>query len=708
MAYAFKSPSEWKSALLSLGDAFFFDLIRTYLGDIRTPFNKQRLVDDLEALLSRREIQTTVADYLDETDGKVIAAIVNLGEPTSGELASFFEGEYSFAELHAVLLNLEERLVVYRFVDSVGHHLALNPVFEAPLAPLVGNAASLFPSCALGEPSGDDTPPALNDPVLAALLFFFYGRIDVHKIDGSYKKKAMDEVDRVFPGLEPTAILGAFRGLGLLHAEDQGFRLDEDRIAAFAALSGFERLAYLSAAIVAWRLDPDKGKRHLPRDRLHVWARLIHAFLRSLDPDRAYPDLTLHRLLDVLEREQGPARRRWDAVKTDPGTELRAGIDAAGFRRALLETLELAGLLVGCGDERRRLRRSDAARPDAAARSGAGPVLVFDGPFSCLVYPEIPFADALALARFCEVREVGRTVRLELNRESAVQGFDLALDTDAMLALLDRLSGGRVEQTLRWSLKEWRDRYAGVALHRGLVLTVAEDRRYLAEADGVKELIVRTLAPGVYLLSVPDEAAAVAVLRKAGVDIIALPPLPPVPRGRTTEGRPAAFPALEIAAAGRRGHPAIPPAAAREALPETAAAGVPAALARLRTCLDQKNLPKDQKDELSARIERRLVLTETQLVGAAVRYEKLEAKGLDYVGKVRVAEQALAASSLVEIFWRGTKGEPNRALGTPIALDKSGGEVMLVVESAPAGERISVAIGKISLLRRIKRSIFGE
>jgi hypothetical protein len=39
--------ADWRGALLTLGDGPFFDLMRSYLGDIRTPFNKQRLVEDL-------------------------------------------------------------------------------------------------------------------------------------------------------------------------------------------------------------------------------------------------------------------------------------------------------------------------------------------------------------------------------------------------------------------------------------------------------------------------------------------------------------------------------------------------------------------------------------------------------------------------------------------------------------------------------------
>jgi len=248
----------------------------------------------------------------------------------------------------------------------------------------------------------------------------------------------------------------------------------------------------------------------------------------------------------------------------------------------------------------------------------------------------------------------------------------------------------------------------------------------------------------VFLLSAPDETEAIRLLKKAGVDIVALPPLRSPPGGLSGESRHAHFPRLapksqgsgrhqphraggaasgfqtledDAEAAGRGGvldaDPQAPggvvePSGVARAPGGYDAAAAQAHLDRFRTLLEKKRLPKDQRDELSARIDRRLILCDSQLVGAAVRYEKLEAKGLDYVGKVRVAEQALSTGALVELFWRGPKGEPNRVLGSPKSLEKADGELMLIVEPVPAGEALKVAIGKISLLRRIKRSIFGE
>jgi len=125
-------------------------------------------------------------------------------------------------------------------------------------------------------------------------------------------------------------------------------------------------------------------------------------------------------------------------------------------------------------------------------------------------------------------------------------------------------------------------------------------------------------------------------------------------------------------------------------------------------------LSKAERDELSARIDRRLILSGDQLQGASVRYEKLEARGLDYVGKAALAKQAIALRSPVELTWPQRGKETGRVFGIPTALEKTGGESILVInplgtegESVlPQGEPLKIPLGKISFLRRIKKSIF--
>jgi hypothetical protein len=298
--------------------------------------------------------------------------------------------------------------------------------------------------------------------------------------------------------------------------------------------------------------------------------------------------------------------------------------------------------------------------------------------------------------------------------------------------LLTRLSGDRLEATLLWTLTDWEKRYGEVSLYEGIVLSLSPERCYLVEAEPVASLVKRVLAPGVFFLSAKgpgtppplDMEAAVEALRKAGVDIVArygnnaFWPEDPPDNSSPTQARPgdespvrgspfsAGFPSrrrsLELEG---KGKPVKVSPAEAESLKE-----------QFHTTLDGLGLSKAERDELSSRIERRLVLSGTQLSGASVRYEKLEARGLDYVGKALIAKQALATGSLVEVNWSG--GGTGRIFGIPVAIEKQGQESVLVLEpsasrpetpGAAAGasrERLHIPLGKISLLRRIKKSIF--
>ncbi|MDR2606874.1 MAG: hypothetical protein LBC57_00660, partial [Treponema sp.] len=115
---AFKSTGDWKSALLTLHEGAFFELMRSVFGKIETPFNKQRLAEDLAAFLSRPDIQETIDAYIGEEEALLIAAVGLLDFPRPEDLDSFFDGDFSFARLQDLILNLEERFIFYRFRDE--------------------------------------------------------------------------------------------------------------------------------------------------------------------------------------------------------------------------------------------------------------------------------------------------------------------------------------------------------------------------------------------------------------------------------------------------------------------------------------------------------------------------------------------------------------------------------------------------------------
>jgi hypothetical protein len=230
-------------------------------------------------------------------------------------------------------------------------------------------------------------------------------------------------------------------------------------------------------------------------------------------------------------------------------------------------------------------------------------------------------------------------------------------------------------------------------------------------------MIEETLAPGIYLLGENAFEHAVTVLHNAGIEIVAnLSNL-----NRTHDKENMFFDSGSSAFSNP--FPSLSSLLFQEFFPKVCTSvsntenttqneKADVLTEKFHAILANLSLNAQDRLELSARINRRLVLCETQLKNAYLRFEKLEARLMDYAGKQNVAKQAISQRSPVEIIWPGaeksgfTEGE--KIFGIPKALDKSNGELTLVVEQILDGSSRSVYIplAKISLLRRIKKSIF--
>jgi hypothetical protein len=685
MKPVFRSAAFWQSALMTLPDDAFFELVRSVLGTVKTPFNKQKLLEELSRFVTRPEIQETMAAYIDGHNRRIITAVVLLGEPVPGELETFFTGEYSYAELHGMLLNLEERLILYRFRDGNKLRLALNPRLENILSPLASDPLILFPSIAESSET-NAVPVPVDGRILAAVFAFLLNGEALFKGDTqgsfSFRKKTVDEGSRLFPGLEFETIAGGLVVLGLLVQDGEYLVPDEARIRAFKALSLRDCFEYLAAGIALF-LQRGSGV-YLGRSLLKNTVRLIHALMGYAGKEgRLLPEATMIKLAEMLRREE---EKGWGSIGSDelPSSSL------------LIRSLVPSGLFTLPEFNGKRYYRPVPQDFTEAPALPAEPLIAMDSGFSCILYPGISFADALDLGAFSAVEETGTTVRFVLSRDSVVRGFDRGYGVEFLWQLLERLSAGRAGDTLKWNLEDWEKRYREVSLDEGTVLTLSGERSYLAQTEPLASMITKTLGPGIYFLSAGAGEAS-DVLHKAGVDIVA--------RFRGIKpGQSQAFIPLEK----------VPPLTA--SLPEgteeksfgQTEAAAEQSKNRFRKILAGMKLARPEKEELESRIERGVVVSETQLKGASLRYEKLEARSLDYVGKTGIAKQAIASGSLLEVHWTAAATGEQTLWGIPESLDKKGGEMMLTIRPREGGESIRIALGKISLLRRIKQSIFGE
>jgi len=747
----FRSVDFWKSAVMMMPDSSFFELLRSVLGKIKTPFNKQQLLNDLEKFLLREDIQKTIAVYIDDSDAEIIAAVSLFREPFFRQLENFFRDKYSGAQLQDIIVNMEERFILYRFSDNTpvlaphknisytGSRLALNPVLKTVLLPFTAETSALFPAETEKKDSSLSSAvnTCINDFIFAAIhSFILQWSVNFFKSEGVIRKRVIDEADIIFTGIEFEKIIGAFQVMGLYYADGSRLIPDYLFIDNFCGLSARERMEYFTASLIIFNELPFPAEILPPlfKNKLRIISGIIHKFIELLGEESIYPEKTFFRLIEVLKSNH------------EPQVSINLSSDV------LFDVMEKTGLIIRSNSKTFRLSKikSDSNNKRQSINTGT---ITIDSGFSVILYPEINFYDAVKLASVLNVREAGSfpqstVIRFELVKDSAVRSFNSNISADDIIKFLNRLSNNKVNDNLIWNLKDWEKRYNEISLVKGIILKLSPDHRYLTETHPLDEMIIETLAPGIYLLNENLMDDAVSALYNAGIDIIAH-----LGKNETRNSRIGSSPQYMYSENKKddvffafRHFPEISPQIEnnikiikknidsddeknikREKKQKT---NISAQNEIFRNNVNTEKIKDDfyltlekmklgdiEKNELSARINRKLILCDAQLKDAEIRYEKLEARHMDYSGKHNVAKTAISLGSPVEIVLSGKRNE-ERFFGIPQSLEKEGNDIFLIVNIVPAHHSEEtesadnsviikrIPLAKISLLRRIKKSIF--
>lgn len=704
----------WREALVRLSDQYFFDLVRMYLGAIRTPFNKQRIVEDLAAFLRKADHRKTIVRSLDRFDLMVLSAVSELPSPTQQKIVSLFSGTKSFPEIYDRILNLEERLVIFRKNGTDSREYALNPLLKDEILPLLGFAVLAAPE-EIGAPVAAPVP--IDDLSLAALYGFFLHSGESVKNDGSLRKKTREALEAAFPFFTErpdcaNLLLSAFSNLGLLVILEGNLVPDPARWQAFARLESLERMAWLVSAAA--------GK--LPRDALQGRAQVFLDFYAALDPAARYRRDAISRLSFLLAEKsgRGSSSRQYGRFATilrerasegkpvkdaeEAGGEGRLG-GSSGAEAGIADVAIAFGLIAEVDG---MWVKNSAVSPKEGPHGNmqrTKPSIVVSPAFGVTLMPGYSLAELLPLAECMESRDVQIVARFEITRRSCASAFEQGETAQAIAALLKSRSAQPIPQNVLFSIDDWYRSYSSVSLYHGFVLRVDESRRVLFENnEHLAALILRTLAPGVYLLDAGTPAIIQEAFAAAGLE---LPPavsnvapkreatqLPPL----RLDGSPDAI--VAPAAAAETGAPELAPRATKERAEVNHREA-------LNAELDALALDPEVAEVLRSRIDRRIVLSPSQLDPESVRVEKIEARGMDFLGKVRIAEYAITSGSLLEIAYDEKEG--NRTmLGRPVSTEKRTGDVLLKIITEPDHVIETVSIGKAILVKRIRGSIFAE
>ena len=682
--------SNWQEAISSLPDKQFFNTMRLYLGEIKTPYNKQRLTEQLASFIRKEENLHSIITLLDSFDVEILTAISLIPKASQDTLLQFFNSTYSVTEFYAAIVNLTERLLIYTDKDKISgkEYLAINPLIKEFLTPYL-DTKLIFPDFKAEILSIDDAF-AISPNLLAAYISYIKIKGISCKADGTIKKNDQNRLAEIFPGKEKVIQLltNAFVNLSILTEGSKGYCLDSDRVKAFSKLSEPQQYALLCAAAVS----------RFSRDGLKKEAQLLLDCLTSI-PESGFTRQAILRLafLAGTFTEEGNAfakKSRFsmilEAARQEVGTEPEQN---AELLDRMIDCAMEFGLLqklgkTSSGEELYKCALEDFSQP------GFPKVLNLDSTFTVTLLPGLSLSQLLPLTDFMMIKRCGLASEFEITRQSCSNGFDADWTPDSIFECISNYTNYEIPQNLQINITEWYNSYSSAMLYHGYILKVRDNNISLAENNpNIKKYIKEKLAEGIYLLNIPAGTSINDFIEESSLDFLG--------NVKSSDAKSdfTSFPLL------RNGHKlSIMTYSNSGECKKTSIADADKLLKKLKASLDSQKIDKPLKESLSHRISSRLILSEGQLQNASVRTEILEADGMDFAGKVHLIEASIKEEDLMELQLPSPDGKGGffSIVGHPLGISKQPGEAVMRFQVEPTKDIENLLVSRITHLRRLR------
>lgn len=706
---------DWRESLAVLPDSHFFEIIRMYLGEVKTPFNKQKLIEELGAFIRKEENRRTIVSLLSETDLQLICAVKFIPSATEEKLAAFFGSDFTFSDFYSRLLNLEERLIIYRHKDRLSGKMiiSLNPHLEDDFAKFAKKSVLLkIPEIAQAEHSEYDINSSpmknqgLSPELIAAFVAFINKNPDLCKSDGTFKKRISNEIETFFPGKSEMlfSLTKAFINLSLLSENLDGYEIDAGRFLSFSRLAPEIRYAYLAVS----------SHGRFSRGSLVRQAKLLLDVAESI-PETGFSRSVLLKLSFLIaeDREENAVSPRFgtssrfseilNRAKTAESAIVNSG--ESDNLSSLLDRLLDVALSFGIF----KIKGTDSSGEDIFVRGsvldgsqtadcGEEPkVLSIDAGFNVTLLPGLPLEKLIPLMSFMELVQFDTAALFEISRKSVMRGFDAGFSSAKILELLRKYSPYEIPQNLEVSLEDWSNSYSSAAIYKGYILQVSEKNAGITEKNpAVQPFISAKLAEGIYLLSVENDEEAAALIEKSGLDFIG--------KIKTAQKSSDSIRFPEFAVPSHKNDFDNLEEENYETEKNELSLKTNEERARhfeaMRSALEKMTLTPEQKEGLLERIEHKIILSPVQLRANSVKFERIEAGGMDFSGKLHIIEGSISNNSMVELHF-----DSGILVGVPISVSKTEADANVLLEVMPEHEQKLLSIGQAKFVKRVRGSV---
>lgn len=676
---------QWRESFCTLPDKFFFELVRIYLGEVKTPYNKQKLAEEIGAFLRKKETRDSIVKFLDGTDIKILTAIKFLNEPDIEKLENFFSSSIQQGDFYSAVASLEERLLIFSVhVKNEKNLIKINPYLEDDLSGLLNLQNLISPE---NEKKFPERRLKISSDLLAVFICYISSHPDICKNNGELKKKASSDLAEIFQeNFNKEFFETLFKALKNLHlvqedSEGKGFFVDWQRLELFSNLTFGNQVAYICAACTG------SFSRSMILSSAEIFFKTL-SFLKQEVYTRQKIIQIVFLLKDKNSRYSENSFSRFSRIVAFGSSAENSSVDSK-FLDAMLDCAIELGIVDSLSEGENEFIRVNQIFEEKKSQGS----LSIDAGFSVIVLPGFLLSDLVPLIKFLCPKKCDTAAVFEITRQSVLKAFDFDMTKDQISAILKKYSHYEIPQNLLVSLDEWADSYNSAALYKGYVLKIRPENSIVIEKK-LSSYIIEILSPGIFLMNFSSDEQAKNCVERLGLDFV----------GNVKSAKKTA-PAL--------GFPEIDSdskilACSSEILPieNSMISGskkeVSKILEDLKNQLENISASAEQKEGLEERIKRRVVLSSTQLRPESVKFELTEASGMNFTGKLRVLESAVQNEDLVEIEMSTTK---EILIGVPRAVVKN--QILFLVCKNPetnSVEEYEISIALISKVKKIRSS----
>ena len=511
------------------------------------------------------------------------------------------------------------------------------------------------------------------------------------RADGALKKHPAEELKNIF-GSDRTAVIEtlvrSMTNLSLLADSDSGLEIKWNVLSQFAGLSFQNRIAYLCAAVTRFS-----------RRTLIMYVQLLTDALYSVQK-KYVSRADLKKIIFVLKEKTGGhelfgAGRVSELLRRAQSLQDDTSLSDSGISDLVIDNAVKFGVLevAGKNEQGEDLFKvsEQFINPQQSEGESVQPLSV-DAAFSVSVMPGASLTQLLELVKFADAVQFDTVSAFTVSRSSVMRGFGLGMNAEKIISVLQKMSPYPVPQNLCVSVEEWYSSFNSAGLYKGYILRIPpESEKAVLKNPNFAPFVRETIAPGIILLDFDCDETACRIIQKAGLDFVS---------GIKSEPQkqdPAGF--SEIYCGGSYTD-IFSAQKASQTSSENSAALV---IEQLKEVLSSMKMSAEQKECLLERIERRVIVNPVQLRAESVRFEVLEAGGMDYTGKIHVIESAVQGGSLLEIE---LEDSPVPLIGRPVHLNKISGGAELYLATTASDEPLVISVSAAVRVKKIRGSAF--